>query len=127
MLLATVCGLLVLAVGVLDYVTGVQASVVVVYLLPIILGTWLLSRRAGIVLAVGCSVTWLVAERMEGVCYSHPLIQAWNAVGLLVSFLVVVSLLSALGESYARLEERVRGGLRSWRRRSRSARRPRRV
>jgi C4-dicarboxylate-specific signal transduction histidine kinase len=107
-LFGAVCGLLVLGIGLIDFATGVQASVVVIYLLPIALGTWVLSRRAGMVLAAGSALVWLVVERMQGVAYSHPLIQVWNAVALLVSFMIVVFLLSALSESHVRLEERVR-------------------
>jgi signal transduction histidine kinase len=95
-------------IGVVDFVTGAQASVVVFYFLPIALGTWILSRAAGTLLAVGSALAWLVAERIEGVPYSHPFIQAWNAIALLASFMIVVFLLSALSESYMGLEEKVR-------------------
>ena len=107
-ILLAACCLLMLLVGVLDHVTGTQVSVTVVYFLPIAMGTWLVSRRTGLFLAIGGALMWLVVERIAGVPYAHPLIQCWNALGLTISFGVVVLLLSALRESHARLEERVR-------------------
>jgi signal transduction histidine kinase len=105
---ALTCSLLVLGIGVVDYVTGTQVSVTVVYLLPIALATWRISRQAGMLLAGASAVTWLVVEHLGAGPYGHPLIQFWNAAALLTSFVIIVLLLSVLNRSYETLEERVR-------------------
>ena len=106
-LVAALCVGLVLGIGVLDYVTGQQASVTVVYLLPIALGTWVISREVGIALAVESVLVWLVVERIQGVPYAHPLIQCWNALALLIAFMIVVFLLAGLNRFQEQLEEKV--------------------
>ena len=102
-----VCAGLVLGIGVLDYVTGQQASVTVIYLLPIALGAWVVSRDVGLALAVGSVLVWLVVERIQGVPYAHPLIQCWNALALLIAFVIVVFLLAGLNRSQEQLEKKV--------------------
>jgi signal transduction histidine kinase len=106
-LVLALCGLLIPGIGLVDYLTGMEASVTVIYLLPIALGTWALSRRTGLLLAVASVLVWLIVERIQAVSYSHPLIQCWNALTLLIFFVVVVLLVSVLGRSYEWLEEKV--------------------
>lgn len=107
-LVLALCGLLILGIGLVDYVTGMEASVTVIYLLPIALGTWALSRRTGLLLAGASALVWLIVERIQAVPYSHPLMQCWNAFTLLIFFVVLVLLLSALSRSYEWLEEKVK-------------------
>jgi signal transduction histidine kinase len=107
-LVLALCGLLILGTGLVDYVTGMEVSVTVIYLLPVALGTWVLSRRTGLLLAVASVLVWLIVEHIQAVSYSHPLIQYWNALTLLIFFVVVVLLVSVLGRSYERLEEKVK-------------------
>jgi len=106
-LVLALCGLSVLGIGVLDYVTGMEASVTVIYLLPVALGTWVLSRRAGLLLAIASVLVWFIVERIQAVPYSHPLIQFWNALTLLMLFVGIVLLLSKLSRSYEWLEDKI--------------------
>ncbi len=102
------CFLLLVAIGVVDYMTGMEVSVTVFYLIPIWLGTWAVSRRAGLCLAVGGILVWLTVEIFQGASYSHPLIQYWNAFVLLAFFVLVVLLLATLKASSDELDQRVR-------------------
>lgn len=105
---AAACSAMLLLVGTIDYRTGTQVSVAVVYLLPIIAATWTISTRFGLFFAIGAAATWLTVDRLDGTAYSHPLIQVWNAIGLFLSFTLVVLLLSALREAYEHMEDQVR-------------------
>ena len=107
-LVLALCGLLILGIGLIDYVTDMEASVTVIYLLPIVLGTWALSRRTGLLLAVASVLIWLVVEHIQAVPYSNLLIQFWNALTLLIFFVMVVLLLSLLSRSYEGLEEKIK-------------------
>jgi signal transduction histidine kinase len=64
-------------------------------------------RRTGLFLATTGAVIWLIAELMTGFHYPHPLIPYWNALMLLILFLVVVYLLSAFQAAHYHLEETV--------------------
>lgn len=108
-LVVIVSGLiLVVLLGVLDYVTGSQISFSAFYLLPISLVTWLTNRRGGIILATASAITWLIADLESQITYSYPLIPYWNAMVRLFVFLVIVFLESALKNLNQSLDDTVK-------------------
>ena len=104
LLLATV---LTVFTGFLDYITGRDLALSAFYLAPICWGTWSAGRNAGVFLAVASTVAWFVADFMSGHVYAHPLTPYWNALMLLILFLVIVYLLSAFQVAHCHLEEAV--------------------
>jgi len=94
-------------IGFLDDRTGRDLAMSAFYLIPICWASWAAGRRAGLLLAITCTVLWFVADLKTGYQYSHPLIPYWNALMLLVFFLVVVSLLAAFQDAHHHLEETV--------------------
>ena len=93
--------------GLLNYVTGRDVAMSAFYLVPICWASWVVGRRAGLLLAFVCTVLWFMADLKTGHVYSHPLIPFWNALMLLALFLVVVYLLSAFQAAHRHLEETV--------------------
>jgi signal transduction histidine kinase len=98
---------LTLLIGLLDYITGRDFAVSAFYLIPICWGTWVVGRHAGFFLAVASTVAWFVADFLSGQVYRHPLTPYWNALMLLILFLVVVYSLSAFQAAHYHLEETV--------------------
>ncbi len=102
--------LLVLAVGVLDYVTGFEISFSIFYLLPIALATWFAGWRKGVLMACLGALTGGTVEYFGMARYSHFIILYWNAAVRLGVFLIVVFLLSSVRswgyELARRVEER---------------------
>lgn len=98
---------LTLCIGFLDYITGRDLALSAFYLAPICWGTWAVGRNAGVFLATAGTVAWFIADFMAGHVYHHPLTPYWNALMLLILFLVVVYLLSAFQEANYHLEETV--------------------
>jgi signal transduction histidine kinase len=96
---------LTLLIGFLDYITGRDFAVSAFYLIPICWSTWSVSRHAGIFLAAASIVAWFIADYVSGHIYRHPLTPYWNALMLLILFLVVVYLLSAFQAAHYHLEE----------------------
>lgn len=99
--------ILTLAVRVVDYLTGRDLVASPFYLLPICWVSWVLGRRAGLILAVICAAVWLIGDLMSGFPYSHGAIPYWNAFMLLVFFVLVVYLLTAFHDAHVNLEETV--------------------
>ncbi len=99
--------LLVAAVGWVDYLTGEELSVSILYLVPIYLCTWRIGHRCGIVVAWASAVVWLLADLAASERQGHPLVPYWNGAVLLGMFWVVVHLLSALKVSQTNLEDKV--------------------
>jgi signal transduction histidine kinase len=100
--------LLIVTVGLVDYLTGEEISVSIFYLIPVYLCTWQNGRRCGLLAALAAATVWLAADLAIGRRQGHPLIPYWNAAVLLGFFWIVVWLLSALRASYATLEEKVK-------------------
>ena len=98
---------LTVVLGYLNYITGRDFSMSAFYLVPICWVCWVSGRREGLLLAVACTVVWLVADLKTGYTYPHPAIPWWNALVLFVLFAVVVYLLSAFHAAHYHLEETV--------------------
>ncbi len=106
-LLAAGSALLVLAVGWVDYATGEELSIAILYLVPICLSTWRIGRPWGLAIAFASAVAWLAADSAASHRQGHLLVPYWNAVVLLGFFWVVVYLLSELKASHEGLEGQV--------------------
>ena len=96
MLLAA-CGVAV--VGAVDYITGNELSLSLLYLGPVALAAWYGGRGVGAGIAILSCAVWYIAEVAAGAQYSHPAIQVWNALVRLGFFLITSLLLSALRKS----------------------------
>ena len=88
--------LLALVVGYIDYVTGPEISLAILYLLPVVLVTWFGSRALAMAMSVFSAAVWLTVDRWWPPPYSYPLIPYWNALVRLGFFLTVAFLLRAV-------------------------------
>lgn len=88
--------LLVIAVGGLDYATGPQLSVELLYLPPVAVATLLTSRSAGLWLTFASAVCWLLADVALQPSRVDAGVAIWNLVIRSSMFCLVVVLLSAL-------------------------------
>lgn len=98
---------LVLTVGWVDYATGMQFSVLILYLVPVAIGTWIMGRWAGTLVALVSAGTCTATDLLARGGYDHWLISVWNALMLAVSFLVLVVLLGWLRQANELLEQTV--------------------
>ncbi len=74
--------------GVVDYLTGPDLSLLVFYLFPVFLGSWFGGRRAGILISLLSSGTWLIDDVMSKSPHTPPAVPYWNvAVKLILFFL----------------------------------------
>lgn len=84
----------VLLIGFIDYLTGPEISLSLLYLFPVILVAWFEVRWQGILISVIAALTWLAADSIGGHSYSHPAIPYWNAT-VRLGFFIIVTLLSS--------------------------------
>lgn len=87
---------LAVAVGWLDYLTGHEYSVSILYLAPVFVAAWFVGWRAGVAVAFACGAAWLVAELLSRRLADVPLAFYWNDAMELSFFLVVGWTLSSL-------------------------------
>jgi C4-dicarboxylate-specific signal transduction histidine kinase len=90
-----------------DYLTGEELSVSILYLIPIYVCTWRVGRRWGLAIAWASAVAWLAANSAASQRQGHPLVPYWNSAVLLGFFWVVVYLVSALKAAQEGLESKV--------------------
>jgi len=100
------CFLLVAFIGWLDYITGFENSLLIVYVAPIAIGAWFLGFWFGIAIAVSCVIATVLADLAGGL----PRIVIWNCVTAFVAYLIFIFLLrrwhSLLSEMHLRVKER---------------------
>jgi serine phosphatase RsbU (regulator of sigma subunit) len=97
---AVAAGIVVLlgAVFVLDYATGHELRLFLLYFLPVSLAGWRLGRIGGLLTAAVSALAWTAADVMAGHEYGVPLHQVWNAAVQLLTFSFVAVLLARTSE-----------------------------
>ena len=98
---------LAIALGVVDYLTGRELVISAFYLLPTLLAAWVAGRWSGLVVGSLCTGVWFLSDLLSGPAYQHPLIPVWNAMMLLVFFVVIVWLLTEFRQAHCHLEQTV--------------------
>lgn len=99
--------LLLLFVGIADYLTGYELSLMFFYLPPIVLVTWNVGRRAGILVSAAAAAMWCFIDLLGQHTYSRPVLRYWNAVEAFLLFSTVLYLSLLLKRTFYRLEQTI--------------------
>jgi signal transduction histidine kinase len=99
---------IVLVVGTADYLTGIEISFSVFYLLAVALAVWFVGTTFGVLISMLSVATWLAGDLAAGAHYSHPFVPVWNTAITLAFYLVAVWLMARVRTLQKELEERVR-------------------
>lgn len=89
---------LIVAIGLIDYLTGPQMSWAIFHLFPIILVCWGLGRFPGLLISTVAALVWLLVDLADSQRYAQPWLPYWNAGVRFGFFGIVVILLSGLKE-----------------------------
>ncbi|MCX6866976.1 MAG: ATP-binding protein [Verrucomicrobia bacterium] len=98
---------MVLVVAVVDYLTGLEISVSLLYLVPVCWSAWFGGRSAGLFVAAVSAAAWLGHEMLLNSLFDHPWVLAWNTLTLGVSFALVAVLMATLELTQKNLEATV--------------------
>jgi diguanylate cyclase (GGDEF)-like protein len=90
--------------GALDFLTGKEITFSLFYLVPIVLVTWAVNQKAGLLMSFLSAIALLGAELAAGQLYSHALIALSNTLLRTGFYVVVTYLVSELKK--AQKEER---------------------
>jgi len=99
---------LVVLVGLADYLTGHEILFSLFYLAGVGLAAWFVGRTFAVALAVISVGAWVLGDLAAGAVYSHSFVPLWNAAIILAVYVVVILLLVRLRDMQRDLEERVR-------------------
>jgi len=89
-----IASLVVILLGILDYVTGAEISLSFFYLIPIFLIVWKNGKRAGLYASLISTIVWYCSNWLAGDEYSSILIFYWNA-AIRAGFFLTTSFLLA--------------------------------
>lgn len=91
-------------VGLADYWTGYEWSMLIFYLIPITLGTWFVGRNYGMFLSALSVAASVISDIASGI----PEVRYWNEAVGLASYAIFVWLLARWRSSLLQMDERVR-------------------
>lgn len=97
-----------LAIGLLDRVTGTRLSLVAIYLVPVSLAAVWLGRAPGLIFAAFAVATRYVADALDSDTTIYDVWLWWNSAASMLVYSLVVWSLDALMGLYRELELRVR-------------------
>jgi hypothetical protein len=86
--------ILTVVLGVLDYVTGYEASFFPFYFVPVALAAWKCGSGVRALVALLAAATWSLVNLCLGHHYSSNFFLAWNTAMLLISFFVIAHVIS---------------------------------
>jgi diguanylate cyclase (GGDEF)-like protein len=106
--IALVCAVLISILGVIDGLTGFEATFAQFYLFPVMLAAFFAGRRLALLASVVAAATWGMIDVLGGHAYSIGAILYWNAAARLMMFSIVGLLTAAVSSRLAaeRLEAR---------------------
>jgi len=99
--LAAIALILNVVIGAADYLTGIELSFSIFYLIPVVACAWYAGPRLSVAACIISAATWLLVDFTSGHQYSHPAIPYWNAGVRLGFFGIVAYLLARLREALA--------------------------
>jgi diguanylate cyclase (GGDEF)-like protein len=94
--------LLISLMGYINYLTGSEIAITILYLLPISFVTWYAGWHVGALMSIITASVWFLADLSATEQYSHPIVPYWNTAVMLATFLIFTYILSALRD---RLDE----------------------
>lgn len=100
--------MLMIVIGLSDYATGINVSLLLFYLIPVTLAIAWLGWRSAVLVAIGSELLRLIGDYFANGGNNLPTWNWWNAVGALPVFLILIWILDAFFSLNRQLEQRVK-------------------
>ena len=82
-----ISGVILVILGLLDYITGYEFGFFIFYFIPVAIAAWYGGRIEGVAMAIICGICWYISDRLTHHPYSRPYFIYWETFMRLVSFL----------------------------------------
>ncbi len=96
---------LLVLIGILDYLTSVEMSLAAFYWLPVAMVTWQVGPRVGYGFAVVAVAFQVGTDISGGVAHTHPFFLGWDVAMRLLSLSIFVSLLAKARQLYGQAKK----------------------
>ncbi len=93
--------------GIIDYVTGYEVSVFLLYVVPVALSTRFFGVYMGVGMALVSAAVWMAVDHLTGHQYSHAWIWYVNAANRMICFVLAVWAISYFESRQQRLKQRL--------------------
>jgi diguanylate cyclase (GGDEF)-like protein len=100
--------LLILLLGVLDYLNGPDITFLIFYTAPVLLAAWYVGRGAGLLMCAVTGLSWFAVAYASADHFTHPLIAFWNAAARLGFMLILAHVASGFQKSLEQERELAR-------------------
>ena len=99
---------LLLLVAAIDYATGFKLRLTIMYLVPVLVLTWVMGRLCGVVLGIMASSSWAYRDMLSGRYTDFPSLFYWDWASALTGILIIVIAVTELRRALdnARFESR---------------------
>lgn len=94
--------LLVIGVGWVDYISGPEYSLLLLYLIPVLTTAWFVGKWASVAISVASVIVILIVDLAGQGRSSEPYALYWNDLSILVFFLLVTYIIAALKSAFNR-------------------------
>jgi diguanylate cyclase (GGDEF)-like protein len=94
--------LLILIIGITDYISGFEMSFSIFYLIPISFSTFMGNIRIGLFISLLSAITWYSADLLSAHIYTNMVIPVWNAAMRFGYFAIHTIFLAKLLDLYNR-------------------------
>jgi len=99
---------LVIILGIIDYVSGIELNISLFYLIPILIVIWFIDGKTGLLFSFASTVVGFIANYSAGQTDSTPSVYIWNIMLRLGFYLVVTWLGATLKRTYTGNQQLVR-------------------
>ncbi len=94
--------ILVLGVGWVDYITGTEYSLLLLYSIPVLTTAWFVGKWASVAISIESAIVLLVVDVAGQRHSSEPVALYWNDLSILVFFLLVTYIIASLKSAFER-------------------------
>lgn len=100
---STIIGfLLIIVLGLIDFVSGYEYAFSLFYVLPIAMITWYSAPKMGFIACITSAIVWFWADKNSGHLYSNDFLPYWNTIIRFSFFIIITYLLIALKSAFQR-------------------------
>jgi hypothetical protein len=104
--LLAVCLVLAAIIGVIDYESGVEMNIAMLYLAPIFMTAWALGTQPAIVMSIIRTTAWFISVLYMHQTYSQPWLHVWDGTIQFAMFVVFGIVISKLKIALGHADER---------------------
>ena len=95
----------IIAIGLLDHLTGPVVSLAILYLVPVAAAAWFVGSRSAYALAALAAITWAIADRVGPLAEPKVRLAYLNDLSMLALFVVVIAAMGKLRREVAKQRE----------------------